>query len=209
MLIVGDTQYENDPGVLDLLRQVVRAHPDAIGYMSLIEDAIHVVVKTPKPKPVKSARAKPNADAAGGDEPEAKTEQAPIRPPHLEALKWGPVRAEIRTSPPDTAPSRGRGKIVLAGADSNRRSPGYEPGEHDRAAPPCCERRRGGHSSAFKPLRPACPPGQAFRACYAASSSARPRASIACMRRWSASALSRFGMRRDTMRSRERSPRSR
>lgn len=99
MLIVGDTQYENDPGVLDLLRQVVRAHSDAIGYMSLIEDAIHVVVKTPKPKPAKSARVKPNADAAASDEPEAKTEQAPIRPPHLEVLKWGPVRAEIRTRP--------------------------------------------------------------------------------------------------------------
>lgn len=99
MLIVGDTQYENDPGVLALLASVVRAHPDAIGYMSLIEDAIHVVVKTPKPKPAKAPRARPNADESQSDDPEAKAEQAPIRPPHLEVLKWGPVKAELRTRP--------------------------------------------------------------------------------------------------------------
>ncbi len=32
MLIVGDTQYENDPGVLALLASVVRAHPDAMAW---------------------------------------------------------------------------------------------------------------------------------------------------------------------------------
>ena len=99
MLVVGDTQYESDPGVLDLLKTVLRKHEDAIGYMALIEDKIHVTVKTPKPKPAKRGKARPNADAAQSDAPEAKSEQAPAKPPHLEVLQWTKVPPSLRTRP--------------------------------------------------------------------------------------------------------------
>lgn len=100
-MFVGDTQYDSAPEVLTLLKSVIREHPDAIGYMSLVEDAVVAVTKTPKPKAPKGAgrgKIKPNAELPQSDEPEAKSEQPPVKPPHLEVLRLGPVRPEVRAA---------------------------------------------------------------------------------------------------------------
>ena len=97
-MFVGDTQYDPAPEVLTLLKSVIREHDGAIGYMSLIEDKSVAVAKTPKPKPVKAKKSRPNADTPQSDEPEARPEQAPIKPPHLEVLQLGPVKPAVRAA---------------------------------------------------------------------------------------------------------------
>lgn len=97
MIHDGDTSYEVDSAMKQIIATVIRKHGNAVqqvGRWGLVVDQIYASTKTPKPKkpraPKPKAPPRAGADAVSNDEPEAESEQAERqgKPPHLQVLKW-------------------------------------------------------------------------------------------------------------------------